>query len=696
MAVSLIRSARRTSDTRGTRRIAAVALATIVVASWPAVRLAAAEEWIEVKSPHFTVVSNASERSTRTLVWQLEQVRSAMTALWSWARVDLSKPLMVIAVKDERSMRAMAPQYWEDKESRTGRPASVWVSGPDQHYLTIRTDLEVDSSGTINPHLTAYFSYIGLVMGQSLSPDLPLWLSRGLTGVLSNTLVNDDHLVLGALIPWHLGTLRERARLPLPKLLAVTRGSPDFVEADKQEIFDAQAWAFVHFLMFHEKGARSAPLSEFARLVSGGKDAASSFRDTLGAVDALENPFRVYFDRNVFTVSRVNIDVGVKRERFPVRTLPLDESASARAAFHVAMRRPVEARAAIAEVRKADPSAPGSYAAEGLLLDQENKDDAARIAFAKAAEHGSPNAYVHYRLASLMWRPGADRDTLAAIDKHLSRAIVLNNRYAHAYSWLGEIRSSLGIGDSMALILRAVTLEPREAEHRLRAAFVLGRQQKLEEARVQAQAALTLAEDDDERREAQQLLDRIAAMKAAAAPRATAPASPASSSSATAPPAVNERDNTDALSKACLSGDGDACGKLLPIVEAECGRRNGDACGFIGSIHQRGLGVTADLARAAGFYQQACDAGTRWGCVSFAMLQARGNGVPKDMIKAQATLNQVCDDGVLDACTQLGVLVAGGGTPADMTRARELLAKACAGKASQACELLQTLKKIAK
>ena len=35
--------------------------------------LIAADTWIEVKSPHFTVISNAGEGSTRRLVWQLEQ-----------------------------------------------------------------------------------------------------------------------------------------------------------------------------------------------------------------------------------------------------------------------------------------------------------------------------------------------------------------------------------------------------------------------------------------------------------------------------------------------------------------------------------------------------------------------------------------------------------------------------------------------
>ncbi len=89
------------------------ALIAAVLAAWPAVRVAAADKWIEVKSPHFTVVSNASERSARKLAWQLEQVRSATTALWSWARADLNKPLSVIAAKDENSLRALAPQYRE-------------------------------------------------------------------------------------------------------------------------------------------------------------------------------------------------------------------------------------------------------------------------------------------------------------------------------------------------------------------------------------------------------------------------------------------------------------------------------------------------------------------------------------------------------------------------------------------------------
>jgi hypothetical protein len=62
--------------------------------------------------------------------------------------------------------------------------------------------------------------------------------------------------------------------------------------------------------------------------------------------------------------------------------------------------------------------------------------------------------------------------------------------------------------------MRAVTLEPREPLHRLRAAAALVRLRRFEEAAVQAQAAQTLAASDNERQRAKQLLDVIAKARA--------------------------------------------------------------------------------------------------------------------------------------------------------------------------------------
>ena len=137
------------------RRFAAVVvLLTLFLSAWAVAPVAAADDSIEVKSAHFTVVSNASERTTRRLVWQFEQVRSATSALFSSAKTNLDRPLSIILVKDENGVRApLAPEYWEGR--RSVRPASVWTGGPDGTYIALRADVEVENSGTLDPYRTA-------------------------------------------------------------------------------------------------------------------------------------------------------------------------------------------------------------------------------------------------------------------------------------------------------------------------------------------------------------------------------------------------------------------------------------------------------------------------------------------------------------------------------------------------------------
>ncbi len=81
-------------------------------------------------SAHFAIWSNAGDGQTRDLLWQFEQIRFAVKTLWPWT-LELTKPMLVLGVKDEEGMKALAPRYWEQKGGV--RPVSVWVSGLDQH-----------------------------------------------------------------------------------------------------------------------------------------------------------------------------------------------------------------------------------------------------------------------------------------------------------------------------------------------------------------------------------------------------------------------------------------------------------------------------------------------------------------------------------------------------------------------------------
>ncbi|HEX9367528.1 MAG TPA: hypothetical protein VF921_12925 [Vicinamibacterales bacterium] len=83
------------------------------------------------------------------------------------------------------------------------------------------------------------------------------------------------------------------------------------------------------------------------------------------------------------------------------------------------------------------------------------------------------------------------------------------NRNAEAYASLGEVRSLLGTGESLSMVLRAISLEPSESRHHLRAAGVLWRERKYDEALKHAQAGLRLAKDDGSRRRATEMVDGI-------------------------------------------------------------------------------------------------------------------------------------------------------------------------------------------
>jgi len=213
----------RISGSQVRRRAAAAAFSCLLAAA--VAPLGAADQWVEVKSAHFTVTSNAGQGSAKKLAWQLEQIRSAIATLYPWARVDLRKPLTVLGVKDEATMKTLAPGYWERKN--LVRPTSVWASAPDQYYLTVRTDVSAESQGDVNPYYTSYFSYVSLILEQSMDRQMPPWFMRGLSGVLSNTVVRESKLLLGPPIPWHLDQLRDAARLKLTQLIAVKDDSPE-------------------------------------------------------------------------------------------------------------------------------------------------------------------------------------------------------------------------------------------------------------------------------------------------------------------------------------------------------------------------------------------------------------------------------------------------------------------------------------
>jgi len=635
------------------------------------VAAAAERPWLEVKSPHFTVLTNGGEGQGREVAWQFEQMRAALQKLWPWAKLAADKPVLVLAARDEATLKALAPEYWEKGREPI---VSVTAEGRDRHYLAMRADTKVTDDVRVTPYFNLYRAYLHIVLDSSFEHPLPLWLNRGMAELFGNLRVREKDVFLGRMVPWHVERLREAQLLPLETLLGADRASPYFPLGDKRRRFDAQSWALLHYFMFAEEGKRVSQLDRYVALLSRGTREDVARREAFPDLAGLQRALASYLRLTGIQYARIDVDVSIGREGFPSRPLPPAESAAVRAAFHVAMGRPNEARAAIQEAKAADSAHAGAFDAEGLLADLEEKPDQAAAAYARAAELGSNSFYSWFQDARLAHRRGADRDNLARMEKSLQRTVELNPEYATGYSYLADTKLSLGQKDeALNLARRAVSLEPGGSYHHLTLAKVLSEQSKRAEALAEAERALALARDDWETQTARKVLDLVKG----------APAREAATAEAT---------RSDDLAEACLgTGNAAACLELTPELERYCTRGEGRACSALAWIHETGKGVPADPGKAAALYKQGCGKGDKSGCARFAWLQARGEGLAKDEAAGIGALDSLCAEGFMEACTQLAVLHAGQQTKAGIARAKELLKKACDGGDAEACRILSSM-----
>src|ERR1700736_363200 len=73
--------------------------------------LAGEPQWIEVHSPNFSVVTDAGEKRGREVAMRFEQMRAVYGVLITKAKVNLPIPLQIVAFRNTKEMRQVAPLF---------------------------------------------------------------------------------------------------------------------------------------------------------------------------------------------------------------------------------------------------------------------------------------------------------------------------------------------------------------------------------------------------------------------------------------------------------------------------------------------------------------------------------------------------------------------------------------------------------
>src|SRR5215469_1582379 len=156
----------------------------------------AKDTWIEIQSPNFTVISNSREKEARKIADQFEQFREVFHNTFPKLRVDLGKPLVILAVKNEDSMKVLLPGYWEAK----GRvhPDGLFASGEERDMVAVRTNVETEY-----PYQVVYHEYTHALMDLNYR-GLPIWLGEGLAEYFGNSTIQDKDVKIGKISEGHL------------------------------------------------------------------------------------------------------------------------------------------------------------------------------------------------------------------------------------------------------------------------------------------------------------------------------------------------------------------------------------------------------------------------------------------------------------------------------------------------------------
>jgi hypothetical protein len=337
--------------------------------------------------------------------------------------------------------------------------------------------------------------------------------------VLSNTIVRENEIRFGMAPPWYVRTISTQSRLRLPQLFATTRSDNYYRDSATRDQFAAQTWALLHYLLFDPEMGKSGKLDVVIQAMSGGTASADAFRQAYGDFDPIELAYMRHVQKPILPYSRLRTEIKVPQSSFASRTLSDADSANTRAALLATMGRPAEARALVAEARKSGDAA-AAYEVEALLAAREDNDAALKAALAKAEQQGTTNYYALYRLAVLELPQTPDAAAFATAEGRLRKAVELNAFHPGAHAMLARVLAT-GPPDKRAQAVpvaqKAVLLGPRDSFAHTALALSLWNVGERDAATARARAAVTVAQSDGQRQQAQQMLDFF--LKNAAAPR---------------------------------------------------------------------------------------------------------------------------------------------------------------------------------
>jgi len=467
----------------------AILFVSLILTAIPATA-ATTPQWVEIRSPHFVVISDTNEKQARKIAGQFERMRDLFRKVLPQTGGDASLPITVMALKDRKSFQSIEPAAYLGKGKLD--LAGLFLRTTDRNYILLRLDTEGP-----HPYSTVYHEYTHFILRKA--EWLPLWLNEGLAQFYQNTDIDEKGVRLGEPSANDILFLRENRLIPLPTLFAVDHNSPYYHEEDKGSVFYSESWALTHFIEISDFEHKTTRLQDYVNLVGKKVDPVVAARQAFGDLTQFQKALDSYVSSGNYQQFVTKSTFTSDDASFQAVPITLSDANAVRADILANNERQPEARALLASVLADDPKNALAHETMGSLAFRDHDIAAAKKWYGEAIQLNSQSymANINFAIFSLM-----DRDTGndALIESSLRQAIKLEPGLAPAYDALAHFYAERrkNLDEAHMLSLQAVQIEPEEVRYRINAAMVAMAQQNPDNALTILREALKIAKTDSD------------------------------------------------------------------------------------------------------------------------------------------------------------------------------------------------------
>ena len=430
----------------------------------------ASPQWVQVRSAHFTVITDAGESRGREVALHFEQMRSVFGAFMSKPNLELPSPMQVVAFRSTKEMRRFVP-LWR------GKPIDMMgYYHQSSDCSVILLDLSVK-----NYWQTAFHEYAHQLLNANTSAETQPWFDEGFAEYFSTIRVQGNDAEVGAAHEKDFKVVRHKRLMTTADLLQVRQDSDTYnQDGTARNVFYGQSWLMVHYLF--DTHSLPKAFDYFARIAEGTTSIEEAFRQSFGmSTEQFDGVLREYARQKRLNMFPVGLTAQNRPATYTVRWLSGTEAAAQLADVHLH-----SAEYGDVAVREFDrilqQDASNAVALRGLgFAYLEDRDFARASELLHKAQSSYPNdARVQY-YAALLTRDEAQEqgpptsEKIAVMQKGLRKAIGLEPGYAAAYRLLAITYEWQGNQEKSAEAMkRAVELNPRNRVYRAEWARISG------------------------------------------------------------------------------------------------------------------------------------------------------------------------------------------------------------------------------